>query len=213
MTVAAAHVYHLAEAGNWPAIARDGLKPAAQLLHEAAVDAALRQALNTTQRGGHTRLPGGAEIRDQAPMPARALATCLVGMTPAQWYAWINDHVFFWFDIERLNRQRRACEPRPQVVLTFDLRRLAAAHAGSLALTPINSGNARRRPAPRSQASFVPWTQWCEEGWVSEAMALGTRPRPRRHAPVELAHRGALPDAMAFVIDTRPLAPGQSFSA
>ena len=63
-------------------------------------------------------------LRDQKPLPAAALRKCLVGMTPVEWYALINSKVFFWFDVDRLNRQRGACEPRPQVVLEVDAMRL-----------------------------------------------------------------------------------------
>jgi len=69
------------------------------------------------------------QVRDQRPMPAKALKQCLVGMTPAEWFALINSKVFFWLDVDRLNRQRRACEPRPQVVIEIDTEGLLAHHA------------------------------------------------------------------------------------
>ena len=120
--------------------------------------------------------------------------------------------MFFWLDAKRLNRHRKACEPRPQVVLTIDAARLLETHADRIAVTPINTGNARRKPALRGAATFVPFTAWRREAWISEATALGTRERARSHAPVELAIRGSLPDAMRFVIDVRKLPSGRSFS-
>ena len=89
---------------------------------------------------------------DQLPMPPSALARCLVDMTPAEWYALINSKVFFWFDIERLNRQRRASGISPEaVVMTIDVERLLAAYGSRAHLSPFNTGNARRRPAVRGR--------------------------------------------------------------
>jgi hypothetical protein len=70
-------------------------------------------AAERAQRLAHAELPTGVQIRDQRPMPSAALEACLVGLTLAEWYALINARVFFWFDPDRLNRQRAACEPRP----------------------------------------------------------------------------------------------------
>jgi hypothetical protein len=97
------HVYHLAEAANWASIQRHGLLSASKPL-----DKADHNRLEQAQRLEHTKLPTGVHIRDQRPLPPAALASCLVGLTPAQWYAQINSRIFFWLDPNRLNRQRRA---------------------------------------------------------------------------------------------------------
>src|SRR5687767_10261147 len=109
--------YHLADAANWPLIRQYGLRCATVLLDEAGLSGPDRVRLEREQRREHTELPNGVQIRDQRPMPAAALANCLVGMTPAEWYALVNSRVFFWLDSRRLNRQRAACGSRPQVVL------------------------------------------------------------------------------------------------
>jgi hypothetical protein len=145
-------------------------------------------------------------------MPPEALGTCLIGISPAEWYALINTHVFFWLDPARLNRQRAACEPRPQVVLTVDAGGLLTAYSERIALTPINTGNARRRPASRGTATFVPYAAWVRSAWASEAASLGTSVRSQSHPPVELTLRGSIPDIMQFVVDVQQLAPGQSFT-
>jgi hypothetical protein len=203
--------YHLAEAANWPAIRRDGLRSASALMDTAGVAGPARDALERGQRLRHTELPGGSHLRDQRPMPPAALSGCLVGMTPAEWYALVNGHVFFWLDPSRLNRQRAACGPRPQVVLTVDADPLITAYADRVALTPINTGNARRRPAKRGAATFVPYAAWAASGWASEAAALGTRERERSRPPVELTVIGSIPNAMDFLLDVQELAPGESF--
>jgi hypothetical protein len=206
------YVYHMAEAANWPAIQRDGLHSASTLLDIAGILGQNRECLEKHQRLTHTVLPNGVQLRNQRPMPPEALETCLIGISPAEWYALINTHVFFWLDPARLNRQRAACEPRPQVVLTVDAGRLLTAYSERIALTPINTGNARRRPASRGTATFVPYAAWVRSAWASEAASLGTSVRSQSHPPVELTLRGSIPDIMQFVVDVQQLAPGQSFT-
>jgi hypothetical protein len=205
------HIYHLAEASNWPHIQRNGLHSARVLLDMAGVTGPERERLERTQRMVHTELPNGVQIRDQRPLPLAALKTCLIGMSPADWYAMLNARVFFWLDPQRLNRQRAACGPRPQVVLIIDAMRLVAAYADQIAMTPINTGNARRRPAKRGTATFVPYSQWIASGWASEAAGLGTHPRASGHPPAELTVAGSVPDIMKFVVATQELPPGRLF--
>src|SRR6266496_1437834 len=114
------HLFHLAELSNWPSIQRDGLLSASRLIHAADLRAAERDCLEREQRLQHTTLPSGVCIRDQRPMPASSLAKCLLRIAPSEWYALLNARVFFWVYTDRLNRQRAACGPRPQVVLTID---------------------------------------------------------------------------------------------
>ena len=205
-------LYHLAEAANWPAIQRDGLHSASTLLDLAGIIGENRERLEKHQRLTHTELPNGVQLRDQRPMSPAALTTCLIGIVPSEWYALINARVFFWLDPARLNRQRAACDPRPQVVLTVDARKLVAAYAEKIAVTPINTGNARRRPARRGVATFVPYAAWVTSAWASEATSIGTSVRPSSHPPVELTVAGSIPDIMQFVIGVQQLAPGQLFT-
>ncbi|WP_250126611.1 isocitrate lyase/phosphoenolpyruvate mutase family protein [Chroococcidiopsis sp. CCMEE 29] len=205
-------VYHLAEAANLPLIQRNGLLSASKLLDLAGLTGADRDRLERSQRWAHTRLPNGVQIRDQRPMPPKALESCLVGLDPAEWYAAINSRVFFWLDLDRLNRQRAACEPRPQVVLAVDTAKLVAAYCEQIALAPINTGNARRRPARRGMVTFVPYPVWVESGWASEAAGRGFPERKRSHCPVELTVADSVPDMMRFVIGVCELAPGQPFA-
>jgi hypothetical protein len=207
-----ARIYHLAEAANWPSIERSGLHSAATLLELAGVRGARREALERQQRPAHAELPGGAQLRDQRPMPADALARCLVGLSPAEWYALVNARVFFWLDPARLDRHRAACEPRPQVVLEIDTAALVAAYAEHVELTPINTGNARRRPARRGAATFVPYARWCESGWAHEAAGLGPPLRKHSHAPAELTVARSIPDVAHLLVRVRPLAPGASLA-
>ncbi|PIG92386.1 hypothetical protein CSQ79_17385 [Gloeocapsopsis sp. IPPAS B-1203] len=202
----------MAEAGNWSSIQQYGLLCASKLLDLAGLVGTEREHLERVQRQEHTKLPNGVQIRDQKPMPPEALESCLVGLNPAEWYALINNRVFFWLDPDRLNRQRAACEPRSQIVLTIDTSELVAAYCHQVAVTPINTGNARRRPACRGASTFVPYTVWVESGWASEAATLGLPERKRSHVPVELTVTGGVPDAMRFVLNVCELETGQSFT-
>ncbi len=204
-------LYHLAEADNWPSIERHGLLSTRALLERAGLHGAERTRFEDQWRPDRVALPDGAVVRDQKPMPPAALERCLRGVTPAAWYALLNERVFFWLDAERLNRMRRAYVELPQVVMTVDTERLLARHAARVALTPINTGNARRFPAPRGPHTFVPYATWLASGWASETEAVGTRPRPRGHAPVELTVADAVPDALDLVTDVRQLGPGDLF--
>jgi hypothetical protein len=203
-------IYHLAEAANWLSIQQRGLLSASKLLDLNGYVGIHRENMERSQRREHTVLLNGAQIRDQRPMPPSALESCLVGLTPAEWYALINARVFFWLDPNRLNRQRAACEPRPQVVLAVDTAGLVAAYHGQIAVAAINTGNARRRPARRGISTFVPFNSWLESGWASEAAALGITERKRSHCPVELTVVDSVPDIMQFVVNVYELAPGGS---
>jgi Family of unknown function (DUF7002) len=211
-TVPQARVYHMSESVNWPLIERHGLLSTSRLLDLAAVTGAERATLERRQRTSSVRLPNGAVIRDQVPMPPAALGRCLRGgIAPEDWYAELNRRVFFWFDVARLNRQRRACGASAQIVLVVDAPAMLARHGARAALTAFNTGNARRKPAPRGRGTFVPYAEWLESRWSSEAAALGIRARPRSHAPVEVAIFDAVPDIADFIVEVRRLEPGQLF--
>lgn len=205
------HIYHLAEAANWPSIQRHGLLSVSALLELAKLPKDERDQREQQHRPDHTELSNGVQIRDQKPMPAQALERCLVGLTPVQWYRLINSKVFFWLDPDRLNRQRKACGPRPQMVLEVYTEQLLSRHADRVALSPINSGNARRNPAVRGRSTFVSYKQWLESGWSSEAAGLGTRKRAMSHCPVELTVETAVRDIMECMADTQRLDFGEQF--
>lgn len=204
-------VYHLAEASNWPSIQREGLLSASRLLRAAGLAGASRNRVERVQRLVHTMVSNGVHIRDQRPMTPSALAKCLCGMDPSDWYAMVNARVFFWLDSQRLNRHRAACEPRPQVAMIVDTAALVGKYEDKVAVTPINTGNARRKPARRGAATFVPMQEWARSGWAIEAKALGIPLRDRLHQPVELTVLDQVPDIMRFVVDVVFLPTGRSF--
>lgn len=205
------YVYHLAEEANWLSIEEHGLLPAETLISSALPAEPDGFGLVRAQRPRHTVLSTGVHIRDQKPMPAKALASCLVGLTPPEWYALINAHVFFWFDPARLNRQRGACRARPQVVAIVRTAELLEQFAPVIFLTPFNVGYALRKPARRCEASLVPYNVWSSSRWLTETQATGCKPRSRKHPPAELLVRGPIPRFERLVKSLVKLAAGKLF--
>jgi hypothetical protein len=186
-------LYHLAEADNLPSILSHGLMSTERLVRLAGISKPASTALLRTHRPDNVRLHMGVVIRDQRPMPPAALAGALEdGLEPADWYALLNGFVFLWPDRERMDRQRRACGSRPQVVLTFDSTTLLEQFQAEAFVSPINSGNARRKAAQLGRKTFVPYATWSRQGWLTG--------RPGR-APAEFLFRCTIPSRAPYVID------------
>jgi hypothetical protein len=199
-------LFHLAEASNQRSIERLGLLSASDLIEHAD----LPPAWHEKHRPHRLTLPTGVVLRDQKPMPPAALKRCLRDMTPEEWYRLLNSKIFLWIDLERLNRQRNACGRFTQILYVVNANRLSERYTSSVALTPINSGNARRWPAARGANTFVPYLDWVQRSWHLEQRK--ERTRPRSHAPVEFTVSRPIPDWMDFVIEVRTLKPGEPLS-
>ena len=185
-------LYHLAEADNLDSILKHGLLSTERLLERAGLPVAERAEAMRRHRPVHVRLPTGTLIRDQAPMPPSALASALDdGMEPGDWYALLNSHVFLWPDRERLERQRKACGIRLQFMLTFDATALLARFGEHAFVSPINSGNARRKPARRGRKTLLAYQSWNRAGWPT-----GQRSRP----PAEFLFSCAVPAAAPYLL-------------
>src|ERR1700723_2379774 len=186
-------LFHLAEADHLVSILNHGLMSTERLVRLAVVFESASTARVRTHRPDNVRLRTGVVIRDQRPMPPAALAGALEdGLEPADWYALLNGFVFLWPDRERMDRQRRACGSRPQVVLTFDSTALLEQFQAEAFVSPINSGNARRKAAQRGRKTFVPYATWSRQGWPTG--------RPGR-APAEFLFRCTIPSRAPYVID------------
>jgi hypothetical protein len=185
-------LYHLAEMENLPSILEHGLLSTQHLVSMSGLPAREQKAFLCTHRRTNVRLPTGVVVRDQIPMPPSALGPALDdGMTPSDWYELLNAHVFLWSDNNRMQRQRKACGGRPQVVLTFDAEALFYCFSEMVLLAPINTGNARRKPARRSRATLMPYQAWLNVGWPT-----GRRWRP----PAEVLFTGAVPTIAPFLM-------------
>lgn len=202
--------YHLVDIRNWKSIQRMGLL-STQRLAQLSVDTDREMLRQHRPRGAYLEI--GAHIRDQSPMPPKMLERALrSGVTPAEWYELLNSKVFFWLDLERLNRHRMACKSSKQVVLAIDAGRLLDAYGDIASVSPINSGNAMRAAAPRNFTTFVPYWDWVESGWDKEIVPGGSR-RPRSLKPVELTIIGGIPDLGKYVIGSVYLDPEEMLTA
>lgn len=196
-------VYHLTFASNGPLIARHGLHAAATLLKHAGVD---EPAANTF-RSQTTTLPSGILLRNQRPMPPKALFQCLdPPLTPRDWYELVNVRIFFWLDRDRVLRHWAASRGTPLVCYTVSTARLLERHAPFVELSPFNTGNALRRAARRGHRTFVPLVDWMRLGWNTEALP-GAVPRSPSHKPVELTVRRSIPDFLSLVVNQSHIAP------
>jgi hypothetical protein len=185
-------LYHLADADNLPSILEHGLLSTERLLGLTGMAETERTAFLRRQRRDSLPLAEGVTIRDQRPMPPSALAQALDdGLEPGDWYALLNSYVFLWPDKERMGRQRRACGDRPQVVLTFDAVALFDQFGTQAFLSPINSGNARRKAARRGRDTLVPYATWLQEGWPA---------KQRSHPPAEVLFGCVLPVRAPYLI-------------
>jgi hypothetical protein len=184
------HFYHWAEPDNLASIRQHGLLSTERLLDLAKVPKNQREAMLNQHRPESITLPNGVIIRDQKPMPPHLIARALPkDVSPSAWYRFLNRFVFLWSNRERVERHLRAFGGRPQILLEFDAPLLLEQLGDRIYLSPINSGNARRRPAPRSLRTFVPYREWMKTGW----RALDRESRAPRCPPAEILLEGNLP--------------------
>lgn len=197
MTSRIEKLFHLAEASNLSSILEYGLMSTERLLDAASILDRERADRLRSHRPQNIRVSERVLIRDQRPMPPSALARVLDdGLKPADWYALLNGFVFFWLDRKRMERQRKACGDRPQVVLTFDARVLLDLFGADVFVSPINSGNARRKPARRGLTTLMPYASWLRDGWPT-----GRNGR----LPVEFLFRCTIPAKAPCLIDIAEL--------
>ena len=190
------HIFHLAEGENLKSILEQGLMSTAKLVARQALPDQEKAALLRGHRSTHLRLQGTL-IRDQVPMPPAVLAPALDdGMEPGDWYVLVNEHVFFWPDRERLDRHSKACSSRPQYLMTYDAAKLFNDFGDRAYVSPINSGNARRKPARRGRDTFLPYQTWIEHGWP-------TGQRNRR--PAEFLFRCDVPVTPPYLLSVESL--------
>lgn len=186
-------LFHLAEDRNLASILRHGLLSTERLLALANFPPKQRAARVREHRDACV-LVGGALVRDQRPMPPKLLARALEsGLTPADWYALVNRHVFLWPDLARLAAYRRAYAARPQTLLVFDAERVLAECLERTRVSPINSGNARRRAASRGPTTWMPYADWVAFGW-----------RGRSGKPVEVLIEDFVPTGTPYLKDISP---------
>jgi hypothetical protein len=148
-------LYHMAEAGSWPAIQEHGLLSTSALLDLFEVDGEERRLIESVRRPRSVTIDhpehGTAVIRDQIPLNPTILQRSLVGMTPEEWCIALNSRVFFWAEEERLARMlgAKAYRDRPHDVLTVDTASLVSAHEDNAGSVQYGD-NALRRTGARA---------------------------------------------------------------
>jgi hypothetical protein len=191
-------LYHMAEAGTWQSIRTLGLLSTSAVLDLCVIVGEERRRIESQHRPKPVPLPCGKHgtvvIRDQKPMSDAALQKCLThGMTRAEWYETLNRKVFFWVNEKRLNGMLRAYGGREHVIIIVDTHKLLSRQSLSVTLSPINSGNTRRKAVPRGRDTFC-----CLQDYPFDEL------RKRRHgvgnAVAELAVDWGVPDIEDLVI-------------
>jgi hypothetical protein len=184
------YFYHWAEPANLASIRHHGLLSTERLVALTNLPTVKREQILSQHRPTQLVLPNGIIIRDQSPMPPDLLAKALPkGISPSHWYRFLNRFVFLWADRDRVERHRCAFNGRPQALLVFDAVSLLAEFKDQVLLSPINSGNARRRPTPRSLRLFVPYQEWMARGWP----VIAGKRRSQSVPPAEIVLEGQLP--------------------
>lgn len=153
-------LYHMAHEDAWPGIQQHGLLSTSALLDLFEIEGNDRNAIEACRRPENVVIEhpmhGRAVIRDNKPISDSALARCLEGMSPADYYRLLNSRVFFWLTERRLRDllTARAYRAHPNLILTIDTESLIAAYKAKVTLSPINSGSTLYSPPKRGAFTF-----------------------------------------------------------
>ena len=187
-------LYHMAEAGSWLSVREHGLLSTTALLDLFEVKGPERSKIESQWRPEGVPIShpthGTAVIRDQWPMPPKHLAAGLDGISPQQWYEFLNRRTFLWLSKQRLMRMLNAAPYRDAAhdVLTLDTRSFVGEYTERITVCQINSGFAMPmfgRVTRRSFDSFQTIEQRAATGCLSGL--------------AELTVDYAAPDAWRFV--------------
>jgi len=164
-------LFHMAEAGSWPAIRVHGLLSTTALLDRFEIHGDKRERLESARRPEsvpiHHALYENAWIRDNKPINETVLRRTLVGMSEPEFYRLLNGRVFLWLTEARLAKLRGAPAylGRKHDIIIVSTESLLAAYQDRVELSPMNSGAVH--PAadyPRGKGTFsriddYPWQQ------------------------------------------------------
>ena len=92
-------LYHMAEAGSWESVRRQGLLSTTALLDSFEISGPERDAIEAARRPESVPIQhpvyGTAWIRDNKPINETVLRRTLVGISEPDWYRTLNGRVFF----------------------------------------------------------------------------------------------------------------------
>jgi hypothetical protein len=193
-------LYHVTAPGALERMAEYGLLPTSALLDLFGVPPERRVDIEGRPRSAEVTIEhptfGMAVISDNTPLSVRALANRLDdGLRPSEWLQMLNERVFFWADREGLARLlgSKANRNRKRDVLVVDTLSLARKYHADMAISPINTGAAIRRPARRGLATFASLADYTYAEWRSL--------RGRRDRILEVSVRCEITDMWAHLVD------------
>ena len=194
-------LFHMAEAGSWPAIQRHGLLSTSALLDLFEIEGELRERLESARRPESVAIEhpvhGTAWIRDNKPINEKVLRRTLVGMTEPEFYRLLNGRVFLWLTEKRLAKLRAAppYRDRRHDILVVSTERLLSEYGDRVELSPLNSGAVH--PAadyPRGHGTF---SRIADYPWARRKQTAPGEPI------VEVTVPYAIPDLADYVDDVR----------
>lgn len=154
--------YHMAEVGSFDSIENYGLLSTTAILDVLKFREEDRTAIERHPRRESVVLDneqGGAfTIRDQKPLSATKLASCLQdGLTVEDWCLLLNRKVFFWVSQDRVNALLKApaYNDREHIVLEFDTRSLVEQFEDEVTLAPMNTGTTNPFAHPRGKDTIT----------------------------------------------------------
>lgn len=192
-------LYHMAEAGSWESIRKNGLLSTSGLLDLFEVSGLRREELELRRRSASVVIEhpahGRAVVRDQLPIRESQLASVLEDMAVDEWLRMLNSRVFFWVTEERLIRLlgARAYRARAHDVLVVDTAALVDVHRDRIDLSPINSGATLFNAPRRGRGTFLSIEEY--------PLSIRRRQVGRQAAVAELAVRGGIADIQPFVVE------------
>lgn len=190
-------LYHMAEQGTWPSIRERGLLSTSAALDHYEMtgdERALHEVLHRPEKVAIGPDDNQIILRDQKPMEPTRLERALQGVTPTQWYQFLNNKVFMWAQEHRLFGllNARAYKRLEHDVLTINTAALMERHADRVWLCPMNSGNTFPMPHIRSLSTF---------------QRIANYPTKRNGSPqkevVEVVVDYSIPDIAGFVMEVR----------
>lgn len=155
-------LYHMAEAGAWPSILRNGLLSTTAVLDRFGIKGKDRLPFESEHRPArmlvpHWSHPDAVVLRDQKPMPPDALRRVLPPhVSPRQWYKLVNRRVFFWAAWPRLETllHSRSYRTGYHDVMVLDTQSLVDAYEEHIHLTHMNTGTVMPWYTPRDPTAF-----------------------------------------------------------
>jgi hypothetical protein len=201
-------LYHMAEDGTWPSIQRHGLLSTTALVDLFEIVEPTREKILNEVRKKTISIThpnhGTAAIRDQ--LPLKFLTEVLTpDTTPQQFLDALNNRVFFWLSLSRLDTLLNAKHYRgkAQTILHVDTASLVSAYGEQIQLAPYNTGSMHVPTAPQRGVNvFVDLANYPHQEWRKKR-------GPSQDAVVELTVPHSVPNITDFVVKVERRVSGE----